>query len=76
MLRPVRGGDAGLQGVLELPAGPFDHAIALRMVCRGGVVVHVDDVAGPVDDGEEVTEPLLGDWQWAQDIDLVYNRFA
>ena len=40
MLGPV-------ERVLEAPVGPLDHAVALRVVRGGGVVVHADDIAEP-----------------------------
>jgi hypothetical protein len=54
VLRPLSGGNAGLKGVLESPLGPLDHAVALRVVRRGGVVVRANDVrgAGPRRGGE------------------------
>jgi len=50
VLRPVGGCHVGL----ESPMGPLDHAVALQVVSRGGVVVGADDItgAGPQRRGE------------------------
>ena len=59
MLGPVGDGRAGLQGILEPPVGPLNHAVALRVVGRGGVVVGADDLAGAGPQGGGELGPLV-----------------